>query len=571
MRLVNWFLVVLATFALAGCAKQSPYINFGEPSIKQDQANGKKIFVQYVIVEEPKSKQAISDLGAENFEVAFGGKNFKPTVIPSSRHLKDYYAVSVVVDQGTGNEAVWRRLGAALDQVSSRAELKKNRIALTTVNGTFTEGIDSSFIPQPEYMRRKLKLRRGGQGHPYTYNAIEAASNPSTRSELPSYTKLAVVAILTGKPGGQFRGISDGVPLYVIDCANINDGALKQAAEKSGGRYVTVDDQNVVGAATNVVDNIGRKFADQYAISFEVPDNEIPNYSLTLKHSGLNERADYVSKKWMMTLLVIAALGLVLLITILALVFRMRGNRSRQAAAPPVAPPVPPTSPVGGYMPGQVIRGGPLDGDATTGSISDPGFVRRNPGDVTSGGFGAAAPSSGGGGFDSTMADYSAGPSGAHAGDVTIGSSTVGSATPYDPRRVGDATQADAGSMAPTYSPASSMTAIGQFRIESGPAAGQTLELRSSTRIGRGDSFTYQSGTLVLPGDPKISREHAEIQLINNSGYPEWQIVHKSQTNQTYVNDQPIQGMRRLSSGDVIRVGSTAIRVVDLMDNATMR
>ena len=61
---------------------------------------------------------------------------------------------------------------------------------------------------------------------------------------------------------------------------------------------------------------------------------------------------------------------------------------------------------------------------------------------------------------------------------------------------------------------------------------------------------------LELPWDPEVSRLHAELERLAG----EWTIADDGLSqNGTYVNEMRIEGRRRLSDGDFIRVGRTTI------------
>ncbi len=79
---------------------------------------------------------------------------------------------------------------------------------------------------------------------------------------------------------------------------------------------------------------------------------------------------------------------------------------------------------------------------------------------------------------------------------------------------------------------------------------GQLLELAEATvTIGR------LPGCTVVIEDPKVSRQHAEIRLVDGEVY----LRDMGSTNGTYVNDAIVKGEQKLNDGDLIQIGRTKI------------
>ena len=94
-------------------------------------------------------------------------------------------------------------------------------------------------------------------------------------------------------------------------------------------------------------------------------------------------------------------------------------------------------------------------------------------------------------------------------------------------------------------------TAVNEVRAElefvSGPLVGKTIDLnRDITTIGS------VAGNTVLLNDTGVSRKHVGIKKIDG-GY---ELADLGSTNGVYVNGEKV-ARRRLSVGDVIRVGTT--------------
>jgi hypothetical protein len=92
-----------------------------------------------------------------------------------------------------------------------------------------------------------------------------------------------------------------------------------------------------------------------------------------------------------------------------------------------------------------------------------------------------------------------------------------------------------------------------QFQVVSGSDLGQVFSADvSAATIGRG------SGNLVALSDPKVSRQHARIEVVGGQGVVE----DLGSTNGTYVNEQRLaaRGRRALKPGDQVRVGDTTLR-----------
>ena len=61
---------------------------------------------------------------------------------------------------------------------------------------------------------------------------------------------------------------------------------------------------------------------------------------------------------------------------------------------------------------------------------------------------------------------------------------------------------------------------------------------------------------VVLDWDPQVSRSHAQLERVG----PDWALVDDGLSrNGSHVNDERVLGRRRLSDGDVLRVGQTTI------------
>ncbi len=91
------------------------------------------------------------------------------------------------------------------------------------------------------------------------------------------------------------------------------------------------------------------------------------------------------------------------------------------------------------------------------------------------------------------------------------------------------------------------------LRIVSGNAAGTEISLE-------GDEFLIgriAEGEGKLGDDPEISRRHARI--VKRAG-GQLTLEDLGSTNGTFVNGQRLERPRRLTRGDVIRVGETDLR-----------
>src|SRR5438552_17522496 len=73
----------------------------------------------------------------------------------------------------------------------------------------------------------------------------------------------------------------------------------------------------------------------------------------------------------------------------------------------------------------------------------------------------------------------------------------------------------------------------------------------ASASVGR-----RSTSDLALPWDDQVSRLHARFELAQD----EWVLVDDGlSSNGTFVNDERVSGRRRLSDGDVLRVGNTFV------------
>ena len=85
-----------------------------------------------------------------------------------------------------------------------------------------------------------------------------------------------------------------------------------------------------------------------------------------------------------------------------------------------------------------------------------------------------------------------------------------------------------------------------------------------SLKIGR------HSGSDVVISDRVVSLEHAAIEIVEateQSGESKYYVKDLGSTNGTYVNDKKIS-RRRLSNGDLIRIGWTSFKFIDQIDQA---
>lgn len=94
------------------------------------------------------------------------------------------------------------------------------------------------------------------------------------------------------------------------------------------------------------------------------------------------------------------------------------------------------------------------------------------------------------------------------------------------------------------------------LRVEEGPDAGATLDLSPGGvyLVGR------ETGDLPLR-DEKVSRKHAEIGLYGPGAYV---LRDLASTNGTYVNGQRVSEKVKLKHWDLIRIGDTRIRFVQI-------
>ena len=92
------------------------------------------------------------------------------------------------------------------------------------------------------------------------------------------------------------------------------------------------------------------------------------------------------------------------------------------------------------------------------------------------------------------------------------------------------------------------------LHVEAGPAAGSTVEIENEPLlIGRGPG---RESPGALGGDPELSREHARITVADGTAT----IEDLGSTNGTFVNGKQLDRPRRLTPGDVVRVGGTDLR-----------
>jgi pSer/pThr/pTyr-binding forkhead associated (FHA) protein len=87
--------------------------------------------------------------------------------------------------------------------------------------------------------------------------------------------------------------------------------------------------------------------------------------------------------------------------------------------------------------------------------------------------------------------------------------------------------------------------------VVDGPDAGREVRLGDELVVGRGEA-----AELVLD-DPSVSRRHALLRADGATAVVE----DLGSSNGTYVNEQPVADPRRVTQGDVIRLGGSALEV----------
>jgi pSer/pThr/pTyr-binding forkhead associated (FHA) protein len=86
--------------------------------------------------------------------------------------------------------------------------------------------------------------------------------------------------------------------------------------------------------------------------------------------------------------------------------------------------------------------------------------------------------------------------------------------------------------------------------FEDGPLAGRRVTVTAEVEIGR-------SGSGLVVDDVEVSRRHAAVGPAEDG----LEVEDLGSTNGTWVNDVRIEGRRRLTPGDVLRIGTSTIRI----------
>ncbi|MFC6022304.1 FHA domain-containing protein [Plantactinospora solaniradicis] len=90
--------------------------------------------------------------------------------------------------------------------------------------------------------------------------------------------------------------------------------------------------------------------------------------------------------------------------------------------------------------------------------------------------------------------------------------------------------------------------------VTSGPLQGASFRLRPGVRrIGRED------GVDVLLDDPKVSRRHATVELVDGRVL----LTDAGSTNGTWLNNRRLSGLTELRDGDRLRLGQVELRFFD--------
>jgi len=86
--------------------------------------------------------------------------------------------------------------------------------------------------------------------------------------------------------------------------------------------------------------------------------------------------------------------------------------------------------------------------------------------------------------------------------------------------------------------------------IEEKPMAGRELEITAGLVVGR-------TGSDIELADPEVSRRHATFRDVDGG----IAVEDLGSSNGTFVNEQPVQGIVTLQSGDTVRFGNTVWRL----------
>jgi len=93
----------------------------------------------------------------------------------------------------------------------------------------------------------------------------------------------------------------------------------------------------------------------------------------------------------------------------------------------------------------------------------------------------------------------------------------------------------------------STLLAVPELRLRTGPCAGKSFEVHSALRVGR-----HPYNEVSLP-DPAASRYHCWVTATDTGIFVE----DLASSNGTWVNGRQVRVRQRLNPGDVLRVGNT--------------
>ena len=86
--------------------------------------------------------------------------------------------------------------------------------------------------------------------------------------------------------------------------------------------------------------------------------------------------------------------------------------------------------------------------------------------------------------------------------------------------------------------------------VKDGPLAGERFPIESEVSLGR-------EGADITLDDPEVSRRHAAVRPVDGGV----EVTDLGSSNGTFVNDERIDGPKRLAAGDAIRVGRTSLEI----------
>lgn len=529
----GWILGVFALLGVASApAEDKVQLNFTtSPVAKAGVGDDPAKVVQTVQV--LRNGAPVAGLGARDFEVMVGGNRTSHTVTPSFTQRGENFGLLLVIDRGgQQTSAQWERTKAV-----AKALIGSRSVNAVAIYGADGQGRSIPMSANMNSLDASLDQWRWSRTDRSTLiSSIRQAANVPIPSRFANYYVPVVVLTWANPTGAMPTGISRPVvmvkfgdtasPLLTeIAAKSLDDGAIGRANEP-----IQVRPNSPIDSIADAILLQSKKVVtDQYSVSFDVDEATVPSFTIRFREGSETRAENSYTADSSAQLMIWSGVVVILLGGIAVWVVR-----STQRKAPPRSTPgrnaasVSPVPPVvnAPRAPDSFIKSAP---SASPPPSAPPIVPARgmSPGFHESPTVAEAEDATEAEDADTTVAESSQGAVGSHLAPPLLRIVSGGLGQVQGPRELGRG-----------------MYVIGRAKTGDSP-----LKVR-------------------IEGDPQVSARHASLTIEQSSGHMFVRLEHLSQTNATYVNDQPLTGVMTLKPHDEIRVGQTRLRVVPLQVDA---